>query len=107
MAMEATVGDLIASAVRQYVKEGRRPALPTTDPAGFDLHYSQFCLECLNREEKLVKVWSRNFLLCPKKDAAEGSGSVGVRSLGSTCSEQAELGVKSSSPWDRFMDFLR
>ena len=28
-----------------YAKEERRLALPTTDPAGFDLHYSQFSLE--------------------------------------------------------------
>ena len=28
-----------------YTKEERRLALPTTDPPGFDLHYSQFSLE--------------------------------------------------------------
>lgn len=46
MSMDSTVADLIASAVRHYVKEGRRPVLPTTDPSRFNLHYSQFCLEC-------------------------------------------------------------
>lgn len=42
---ESTVGELVAAAVRQYEKEGRRPLLPTADPDGFDLHYSQFSLE--------------------------------------------------------------
>ncbi len=45
MSPDSTVEDLIASALRQYEKEGRRLALPTMDPAGFDLHYSQFSLE--------------------------------------------------------------
>lgn len=45
MTPETTVGDLVAASVRQYLKEGRRPFLPTTDPSGFDLHYSQFSLE--------------------------------------------------------------
>lgn len=45
MTPESTVGDLLAAAVRQYVKEGRRPILPSTDPSRFDLHYSQFTLE--------------------------------------------------------------
>lgn len=42
---EATVEDLIAAALRQYVKEARRPFLPSADASGFDLHYSQFNLE--------------------------------------------------------------
>lgn len=42
---EMTVADLVAATVRQYLKEGRRPILPTTDPSTFDLHYSQFSLE--------------------------------------------------------------
>ena len=45
MSPDSTVGDLIAAVLRQYAKEGRRLVLPTTDPAGFDLHYSQFSLE--------------------------------------------------------------
>lgn len=40
-----TVRDLIAAAVKQYVKEGMRPPLPTTDPSVFNLHYSQFSLQ--------------------------------------------------------------
>lgn len=48
---ESTVGDLIAAALRQYQKEGRRPILPTADPSGFDLHYSQFSLESKLRSQ--------------------------------------------------------
>ena len=42
---EWNVADLVAAAVELYVKEGRRPLLPSSDPAAFGLHYSQFCLE--------------------------------------------------------------
>lgn len=45
MSPEATVEDLISAALRQYVKEARRPVGPSTDASGFDLHYSQFSLE--------------------------------------------------------------
>lgn len=48
MSPESTVGDLVAAAVKIYAKECRRPILPTTDPAMFDLHYSQFSLESKN-----------------------------------------------------------
>lgn len=50
MSPESTVGDLVAATLRQYVKEGRRPILPSGDPSQFDLHYSQFSLE-----SKLIK----------------------------------------------------
>lgn len=42
---EGTVGDLIKEAIRAYSREGRRPLLPSAEPALFDLHYSQFSLE--------------------------------------------------------------
>ena len=43
---ESTVNDLVAAAIRQYAKEGRRPILPSSDhPSDFSLHYSQFSLE--------------------------------------------------------------
>jgi hypothetical protein len=44
---EWTVADLVAAAVALYVKEGRRPLLPSADPAAFGLHYSQFSLESM------------------------------------------------------------
>lgn len=45
MSSEMTVADLVAATIRQYMKEGRRPILPTVNPSAFDLHYSQFSLE--------------------------------------------------------------
>lgn len=45
---ESTVDDLIDAAIRLYVKEARRPFLPESEPARFDLHYSQFSLESIN-----------------------------------------------------------
>ncbi|XP_058779733.1 uncharacterized protein At4g22758-like [Vicia villosa] len=71
---ESTVGDLVNAAVRQYVKEGRRPILPSNVASDFDLHYSQFSLESLCRDDKLMKLGSRNFFMCPRNTphAAEG-----------------------------------
>lgn len=44
MPPEATAGDLITAALRQYEKEARLPLL-RAGASGFDLHYSQFSLE--------------------------------------------------------------
>lgn len=54
MTPESTVGDLVTASIRQYLKEGRRPFLPTTDPSGFDLHYSQFSLESEPQLARLI-----------------------------------------------------
>ncbi|KAG8387548.1 hypothetical protein BUALT_Bualt02G0032700 [Buddleja alternifolia] len=108
MPLEATVKDLIAAALRQYAKEARRPVIPATDASGFDLHYSQFSLESLDREEKLMSLGSRNFFLCPKAVAvvtAESSGGATTASA-STCSKEADKGTKKGLPWLKFMDFL-
>ncbi|TYH70065.1 hypothetical protein ES332_D05G093000v1 [Gossypium tomentosum] len=45
MAEENIVNDLIIASVRQYLKEGRRPILKSTDTSLFDLHCPQFSLE--------------------------------------------------------------
>ncbi|GFP82731.1 hypothetical protein PHJA_000416200 [Phtheirospermum japonicum] len=45
MPLEATVEDLIMAALRQYAKEQRLSALPSTVVSDFDLHYSQFSLQ--------------------------------------------------------------
>ncbi|KAL6650663.1 hypothetical protein ACP70R_009588 [Stipagrostis hirtigluma subsp. patula] len=66
---EWSVADLVAAAVALYVKEGRRPALPAADPAAFSLHYSQFSLEGLDPNEKVMELGSRSFFLCPKSSA--------------------------------------
>ncbi|KAK4396767.1 hypothetical protein Sango_1513300 [Sesamum angolense] len=105
MPPEATVEDLIAAAIRQYVKEVRRPVLPSTDASAFDLHYSQFSLESLDREEKLMELGSRNFFLCPKRATAE-SGGAAVSPGTSNCSKEAGPVTKKGLPWLKFMDFL-
>ncbi|TKY67115.1 hypothetical protein E2542_SST10007 [Spatholobus suberectus] len=91
MTPESTVGDLVAAAVRQYVKEGRRPILPSNDPSHFDLHYSQFSLESLDREEKLRDIGSRNFFLCPRKC---GSGDGSATTPFGSCSREADQASK-------------
>ncbi|KAJ4724938.1 Pentatricopeptide (PPR) repeat-containing protein-like [Melia azedarach] len=104
MSPENTVADLVAAAISQYVKECRRPILPTTNPSGFDLHYSQFSLESLTRDEKLMELGSRNFFLCPKKTVTDGGADVTTSS--STCSKEAGKAGKMGIPWLKFMDFL-
>ncbi|TMW83299.1 hypothetical protein EJD97_002197 [Solanum chilense] len=96
---ESTVHDLIATAVRQYSKEGRRPALCSTDLFDYDLHYSQFSLASLDRAEKLVALGTRNFFLCPKKLGAETSSS-------SRCKKEAQTEISVDLPWPKFMDFM-
>ncbi|KAE9463410.1 hypothetical protein C3L33_04692, partial [Rhododendron williamsianum] len=109
MSPESAVGDLIAAALRQYVKEGRRPILPATDPSGFDLHYSQFSLESLDREEQLTALGSRNFFLCPKKPppatASGGGGDGATASTTASCSKEAEKANKGGLPWLKFLSF--
>ncbi|KAK4255202.1 hypothetical protein QN277_008227 [Acacia crassicarpa] len=115
MTQESTVSDLVAASVRQYLKEGRRPILPITDPSAFDLHYSQFSLESVDRGEKVMELGSRNFLLCPRKAAAtpdttEGGtgegGSMSTTALG-PCSKEAEkVGKHNGFAWLKFLDFL-
>ncbi|PON57422.1 hypothetical protein PanWU01x14_173280 [Parasponia andersonii] len=67
MSSENSVGDLVKAAVELYVGEKRRPLLLETDPHRFELHYSQFSLESLRRDEKLINLGSRNFFLCSKR----------------------------------------
>ncbi|KAG6570844.1 hypothetical protein SDJN03_29759, partial [Cucurbita argyrosperma subsp. sororia] len=104
MSSEMTVADLVAATIRQYMKEGRRPILPTVNPSAFDLHYSQFSLESLNKEEKLIALGSRNFYLCPRK--SKNSDDL-IASPSSSCSTQAKESAKSSSSfsWFKFIDF--
>ncbi|KAK9277566.1 hypothetical protein L1049_007111 [Liquidambar formosana] len=90
---ENTVRDLVKAALEIYVKEKRRPLLTETDPRCFELHYSQFSLESLKPDDKLINLGSRNFFLCPMP----------TNSIPSSCSEEA---IKSPFPWIKFMDFL-
>uniref|UniRef100_A0A2P2JJL1 Uncharacterized protein MANES_11G156800 n=1 Tax=Rhizophora mucronata TaxID=61149 RepID=A0A2P2JJL1_RHIMU len=103
---ESTVGGLIAIAVQQYTKERRRPII-ASDASRFDLHYSQFSLESLDRNEKLMALGSRNFFLCAKKAIVDGGNANGIKTTSSaSCSKQAEEGTKNAFPWLRFLDFL-
>ncbi|MCD7470316.1 hypothetical protein HAX54_010050 [Datura stramonium] len=107
ISLESTVQDLIAAALRQYSKEGRRPVLTSANPADYDLHYSQFSLESLDREEKLMGLGSRNFFLCPKTSNADGAAT--TSSSSSSCAKQADkaaTATKFSLPWLKFMDFM-
>ncbi|KAM7491277.1 hypothetical protein LguiA_034198 [Lonicera macranthoides] len=73
MSPENTVKELIKVAIETYMKEKRRPLLAETDFRCFELHYSQFSLESLKPEEKLMNLGSRNFFLCPKPKTAKNA----------------------------------
>ncbi|XP_008458628.2 uncharacterized protein At4g22758 [Cucumis melo] len=106
MSPEMTVADLVSATVRQYLKEGRRPILPTADPSAFGLHYSQFSLESLNKEEKLIALGSRNFFLCPRK--SDDNNDLIASPSSSSCSKEAKESAKSNSSsfsWFKFIDF--
>ncbi|KAL7084863.1 hypothetical protein ACP275_14G248300 [Erythranthe tilingii] len=109
---EATVDDLIAAAIRQYVKEARRPVIPADGASGFDLHYSQFSLESLDREEKLMELGSRNFFLCPKEAAAAAaaattnSGGGACVMTSAKCSKEVVDEAMKDLPWLKLMNFL-
>ncbi|KAK4482682.1 hypothetical protein RD792_009848 [Penstemon davidsonii] len=94
---EATVKELIVAALRQYAKEARRPVLPLSSNRSFDLHYSQFSLESLDMDEKIVALGSRNFFLCPNAMAVENDGAVTTSS--SSCSKEANNDTKKGSSW--------
>ncbi|XP_048320072.2 uncharacterized protein At4g22758 [Ziziphus jujuba] len=96
MPPENTVGDLVKSAMEIYVREKRRPLLVDNNPHRFELHYSQFSLESLKVEEKLINLGSRNFFLCSKP----------ITSVSSSCSEEASKANHSLFPLTKLMDFL-
>ncbi|KAK4758215.1 hypothetical protein SAY87_019516 [Trapa incisa] len=105
---DSTVGDLIAKAVLQYLKERRRPVLPTADPAGFDLHYSLFSLESLGRDEELMSLGSRNFFLCHRRPPAANKEGVAAEAVpDGPCSKEAVQATKTGFKWLKFIDFSR
>nr|GMD16017.1 uncharacterized protein LOC109158491 [Ipomoea batatas] len=108
MSSESTVEDLIAAALRQYVKEGRRSALPSTYPADFGLHYSQFSLEGLDRADSVMTLGSRNFFLCMKNSPAGTEGGGATPSCGAApgCSSEVDRVTKFGLPWIKFMEIL-
>lgn len=100
----STVADLVRAAVAAYVKEGRRPLLPGPDPAGYELHYSQFSLESLDPQEKLINLGSRNFFLCSKQASAAtaAAAATAISSMPSDC--RRDEGQKKKTLLPRLMD---
>ncbi|KAK4844075.1 hypothetical protein QYF36_016169 [Acer negundo] len=99
---EKRVSDLIKAAIEIYVKEKRRPLLKHTDFKSFQLHYSQYSLESLKADEKLINLGSRNFFMCSKPSTSSVSVNL------SSCSEEANIAITFTSPFPltRLMDFL-
>ncbi|XP_060211088.1 uncharacterized protein LOC132638127 [Lycium barbarum] len=93
MSSENNVGELIKAAIDIYVKEKRRPLLTSSDPLCYQLHYSQFSLESLKTEEKLVNLGCRSFFLCPKPNT-------------SSCADKAKATTRSQLPLTKLMDFV-
>ncbi|KAL6861487.1 hypothetical protein ACP4OV_017187 [Aristida adscensionis] len=72
---DATVADLVRAAAAAYAREGRRPPLPPVAGGAdaLELHLSQYSLERLRPEAKVLDLASRNFFLCaprPRPPAA-------------------------------------
>uniref|UniRef100_A0A0D9VFM1 DUF7054 domain-containing protein n=1 Tax=Leersia perrieri TaxID=77586 RepID=A0A0D9VFM1_9ORYZ len=59
----ASVGEAIAAIVERYGKEGRSPCLDPAALEAFQLHHSHFCLQSLNKNDKIGDVGGRNFYL--------------------------------------------
>lgn len=70
LSKDATVEDVIKATLLLYAKEGRKPLL-SNNPTSFGLHYSQFCIDCLNLADKVKDLGSRNFFLCSKPKEKE------------------------------------
>ncbi|KAH9328244.1 hypothetical protein KI387_000352 [Taxus chinensis] len=91
---DATVVDAIKAALAVYAKEGRRPIL-SSDPLSFGLHYSQFSIECLNPNDKMIDLGCRNFFLFPKKENLKRDVS---------CGTEMEQTWSVREPWYKLMD---
>ncbi|OIT28438.1 PREDICTED: uncharacterized protein LOC109212638 [Nicotiana attenuata] len=96
MSPENTVGDLVRAAIEIYVKEKRRPLLPSGDPLCYGVHYSQFSLDSLKTEEKVVNLGCRSFFLCPKPNNV----------VNSSCVDKAKAKSRSPLPLTKLMDFV-
>ncbi|XP_066321737.1 uncharacterized protein [Miscanthus floridulus] len=102
---EWRVADLVAAAVELYVREGRRPLLPSADPSVFGLHYSQFSLESLDPAEKLMELGSRSFFLCPRATAAVAAPSTRPATEASKATPTSADRPNMLPPWLGFMHF--
>ncbi|MCE5167127.1 hypothetical protein HAX54_038778 [Datura stramonium] len=96
MSPENTVRELIKAAIEIYAKEKRRPLLPSSDSRCYELHYSQFSLQSLKPEEKLLNLESRSFFLCLKPNCR----------INSSFKNKAKAPEKLSLILAKFMDLL-
>ncbi|XP_060211090.1 uncharacterized protein LOC132638130 [Lycium barbarum] len=94
MSSENNVGELIKAAIDIYVKEKRRPLLTSSDPLCYQLHYSQFSLQSLKTEEKLVNLGCRSFFLCPKPSTSY------------SCADKAKATPRSQPTLTKIMDIV-
>ncbi|GJN03045.1 hypothetical protein PR202_ga20448 [Eleusine coracana subsp. coracana] len=102
---EWRVADLVAAAVALYVKEGRRPQLPSADPADFGLHYSQFSLESLDPSESVMELGSRSFFLCPKSSALGLAASSSSNGANGVIITEASGKAGEAPAWLSYMQF--
>ncbi|GLJ46412.1 hypothetical protein SUGI_0978160 [Cryptomeria japonica] len=98
---EATVLDVIKAALALYAKEGRKPILGS-DPLSFGLHYSQFSIDCLNPNDKIKDLGSRNFFMCPNAISSESN--VISQASNVTCGSEMQKIFRARDPWWRLMD---
>uniref|UniRef100_J3LCH5 DUF7054 domain-containing protein n=2 Tax=Oryza brachyantha TaxID=4533 RepID=J3LCH5_ORYBR len=61
--LDGSVGEAIAAVVERYAKEGRSPRLDPAAAEAFQLHHSHFCLQSLDKNDKIGDVGGRNFYL--------------------------------------------
>ncbi|CAM0946256.1 unnamed protein product [Alopecurus aequalis] len=59
----SSIREAIAAVVERYDREGRSPRLDPASADSFQLHHSHFCLESLNKNDKIGDVGGRNFYL--------------------------------------------
>ncbi|GJN27727.1 hypothetical protein PR202_gb15773 [Eleusine coracana subsp. coracana] len=102
---EWRVADLVAAAVALYVKEGRRPQLPSVDPADFGLHFSQFSLESLDPSESVMELGSRSFFLCPKSSALGLASSSSSNGANGVIITEASGKAGEAPAWLSYMQF--
>ncbi|KAH0456635.1 hypothetical protein IEQ34_014542 [Dendrobium chrysotoxum] len=60
----ASVEEVIEVIVKKYCREGRSPQLDRDSTASFELHYSHFSLQSLNKSDKIGEIGGRSFYLC-------------------------------------------
>eukprot|EP00253_Pinus_taeda_P032241 PITA_32241 len=102
LSKDATVEDAIKATLVLYAKEGRKPILSNTS-ASFGLHYSQFCINCLNPGDKVKDLGSRTFFLCSKEAANKsvhgGDTAATARSSISSCGREIQSISRITEPW--------